>query len=425
MIASGHKLSTKKSFKFNYMRKQLLLIALFTILCAESYSQIIFENGYFIDESNKKNECLIKNVDWINNPTEFEYKLSQNDTVHKATFQTVKEFGINNVSKYIRAKINIDRSSDQIDKMSSKRNPNFQEELLFLKVLIVGQASLFLYIDGNLTRFFYKLNDSEIQQLVYKRYLIANKVLENNSFKQELFLKLKCEEIVLNDIENLRYSNRDLEKLFIKYNECTGSDYINYKPKQNKDLFNLTFRPGLNYSSLEIQNSVSGSSDIDFGNKLGIRFGIEAEFILPFNKNKWGIIIEPTYQYFKSEKSNETGNVSGGILVSRIDYKSIEFPIGVRHYFYLNDNSKLFTNISYVVDFARNSTIEFLRQDNSMLSSLEIKSRPNIALGIGYKFKDKYGFEMRYSTSRNVLGNYLVWSSDYRTISLVFGYSLF
>ena len=209
------------------MRKQLLLIALFTILCAESYSQIIFENGYFIDESNNKNECLIKNVDWKNNPTEFEYKFSQNDTVHKATIKTVKEFGIYNVSKYIRAKTNIDKSSEQIDKMSSERNPNFQEELLFLKVLIEGKASLFLYIDGNLTRFFYKLNDSEIQQLVYKRYLIDDIILENNSFKQELFLKLKCEEIVLNDIKNLRYSNRDLEKLFIKYNKCTGSDYIN------------------------------------------------------------------------------------------------------------------------------------------------------------------------------------------------------
>lgn len=407
------------------MRKQLLLIALFTILCAESYSQIIFENGYFIDESNNKIECLIKNVDWKNNPTEFEYKFSQNDTVHKATFKTVKEFGIYNVSKYIRAKTNIDKSSEQIDKMSSERNPNFQEELLFLKVLIEGKASLFLYIDGNLTRFFYKLNDSEIQQLVYKRYLIDDTILENNSFKQELFLKLKCEEIVLNDIKNLRYSNRDLEKLFIKYNKCTGSDYINYKTKQNKDLFNLTFRPSLNYSSLEIQNSVLGFNDIDFRNKLGIRFGIEAEFILPFNKNKWGIIVEPTYQYFKSEQSKETGNVSGGILVSRIDYKSIELPIGVRYYFYLNDKSKLFTNISYVFDFSNNSSIKFLRNDDSMLDELEIKSRRNLALGIGYKYKNRYSMEIRYNTNREILSDYLYWSSNYSSLNIIFGLSMF
>lgn len=407
------------------MKKQLLLIALYTILSAESYSQIIFENGYFIDELNKKNECLIKNVDWKNNPTEFEYKLSPNDTVHKATFQTVKEFGINNVSKYIRVKTNIDRSSNHIDRISSEGSPTFQEELLFLKVLIEGQASLFLYIDGDLIRFFYKLNDSEIQQLVYKRFLNVDKVLENNSFKQQLFLMLKCEKIVLNDIENLRYYKGDLEKIFRKYNECTGSDYVNLKPKQNKDLFNLTFRPGLNYSSLEIQNSESGFSDTDFGNKLGIRFGIEAEFIFPFNKNKWGIIIEPTYQYFKSEQSKETSNISGGILVSKVDYKSIELPVGVRHYLYLNEKSKLFTNFSYVFDFSNNSTIKFLRNDDSMLYELEIKSRRNLALGIGYKYKERYSLEMRYFTNRNILGDYLSWNSDYRTISIIIGCSLF
>jgi len=407
------------------MRKRLLITALISILYIESYSQIIFENGYFINESDKKIECLIKNIDWQNNPTDFEYKLSQNDTVQKATIQTVKEFGINNISKYIRAKTNIDRSSDQIDKLSSERNPSFQEELLFLKVLIEGQASLYLYIDGNLTRFFYRLNDSEINQLVYKRYLVNTNISENIYFKQQLFLQLKCEEIGLNDIERIRYSKRDLEKLFIKYNECVNSNYVYYEPKQRKDLFNLTIRPGINYSSLEIQNSIFDSRDTDFGNNIEIRFGIEMEFILPFNKNKWGIIIEPNYQYFNSEMLRETSNISGGILVSKVDYKSIELPVGLRHYFYLNDNSKLFTNVSYVLDFARNSTIEFLRQDNSILSSLEIKSRPNIAFGIGYKFKDKYGFEMRYSTSRNVLGNYLAWGSDYRTISIVIGYSIF
>lgn len=407
------------------MRKQLLVLVLITMSCIESYSQIVFENGYFINESNQKIECLIKNVDWRSNPTEFEYKLSENDIVQKTTIQTVKEFGINNVSKYIRAKINIDRSSDRIDDMSSERDPNFQEELIFLKVLIEGQASLFLYIDGNLTRFFYKLNDSEINQLVKKSYLIEDKILVNNYFRQQLLQELKCEEIDSNDLEHLRYSRRALKRLFIKYNKCASSNYIDYEPKQKKDLFNLTIRPGINYSSLEIQHSQTGSRDTDFGNDIGVRFGIETEFILPFNKNKWGIIIEPTYQYFKSEQSQEVNNVSGGIIVSKVDYQSVELPVGLRHYLYFNDNSKLFINLSYVFDFAHNSTIEFFRQDGSTLSTLEIEPRRNIAMGIGYKFKDTYGIEMRYSTSRNILGGYSYWSSDYRTISVIVGYSLF
>lgn len=216
------------------MRKQLLVIALITISCIESYSQIIFENGYFVNESSKKIECLIKNIDWKDNPTEFEYKLSPNDTVRKATIQTVKEFGVNNVSKYIRAKINIDRSSDQIHHMSNKRNPIFQEELVFLKVLIEGQASLYLYVDANLTRFFYQLNDSEINQLVYKRFLVGNNTSKNNYFRQQLFLQLKCEEIQLNDLKHLSYSRQDLERLFIKYNECASNNYISFEPKKRK-----------------------------------------------------------------------------------------------------------------------------------------------------------------------------------------------
>lgn len=407
------------------MRKELLLLALFTILCAESYSQIIFEKGYFINESGQKIECLIKNIDWKNNPTEFEYKLFQNDTVQKATIQTVKEFGINNISKYIRTNTKIDRSSEQIDHMSSDRNPNFQEELLFLKVLIEGQASLFLYIDGNLTRFFYKKNDSEINQLVYKRYLVNYKISKNEYFKQQLFSELKCEGIGLNEIETLRYSKKDLEKLFIKYHECANSNFTNFEPKQKKDLFNLNIRPGINYSSLKIQNSVTNSRDTDFGKRFGIRFGIETEFILPFNKNKWGIIVEPTYQYYKSEQHKETSNVLGGMLVSKVDYKSIELPIGVRHYFYFNDKSKLFTNISYVFDFPNNSSIKFLRNDESMLTELEIKSRINLALGVGYKYKDKYSLEIRYNANREILSDYLFWNSNYNSLNIIFGLSLF
>ncbi len=408
------------------MRKQLLVIALLTILSIKSYSQIIFENGYFINESDKKIECLIKNTDWKNNPTEFKYKLSQNDEVQKATIQTVKEFAINNGFKYIRAKTNIDRSYDELNKISTERNPSFHEELLFLKVLIEGKASLFIYIDGILTRFFYKLNDSEINQLVYKKYLVNDKILTNDSFKQQLFLQLNYEETQIDEIKRLRYNVQDLERCFIRYNERNNSNYISYEPKQQrKDIFNLTIRPGLRYSSLEIQNTITDSKGVDFGNSIGVRFGIEAEYILPYNKNNWAIIIEPTYQYFKSEQSREVKYISGGILVSKVDYKSIELPIGVRYYSYFNDKSKLFANISYVLDFQTNSSVKFLRNDKSMIDDLEIKSRGNFALGIGYKYKNRYSLEIQYNTNREILGDYLCCKSNYNSINIILGISIF
>ncbi len=407
------------------MRKQLLFLALLSFLSIESYSQIVFENGYFINESNQKTNCLIKNIDWKNNPTEFKYKSTQDAAIQKADIRTVKEFGINGVSKYIRALVKIDKSSDNINEMGSDRNPVFQEEELYLKVLVEGKASLLLYEHGNLTRFFYKTNESKINQLVYKQYLLNDNIAQNIYFRQQLYIGLKCQMITLKDVKSIKYNKRDLERIFIKFNECTNSNYINYGSKQKKDLFNLSFRLGLNSSSLTIQNPILNLRDTDFGYKFNFRFGIETEFILPYNKTKWSVILEPTYQYYESEISQETNNVSGGTLVSSVNYHSIELPVGLRHYFYLNDDSKIFANISYIFDFTGNSSIEFSRSDGSMFNKLEVISRRNLALGIGYKYKDRYGLEIRYLTNRDILGDYFYWNSSYRTFSIIFGYSLF
>ena len=40
-------------------------------------SQISYVKGYYINDSNQKINCLIRNVDWRNNPKEFEYKISE------------------------------------------------------------------------------------------------------------------------------------------------------------------------------------------------------------------------------------------------------------------------------------------------------------------------------------------------------------
>jgi hypothetical protein len=164
------------------MKKQLFTLILILISCINAYSQIIFQEGYFINESNRKIDCLIKDVDWKYNPTEFEYKLLPSNEVQTASIGTVKEFGIKNSSKYIRAKVKIDQSSNLINELSHERDPDFKEELLFLKVLIEGQVFLFQHVRNSSVRFFYKKNDSEISQLIHKEYFINNKISENNSF---------------------------------------------------------------------------------------------------------------------------------------------------------------------------------------------------------------------------------------------------
>lgn len=401
----------------------LLLIAFFSI---NSFSQITFEKGYYIDNSNQRIECLIKNIDWKNNPTEFTYKLTETDTPKEITIKSVNEFGINNVSKYVRSIVKIDRSSEKFNEMNNEKEPIFNEEELFLKVLIEGKANLYFYESNDLKRYFYSVENYAIEQLIYKKYKASDYVISsNNSFKQQLWISLKCPSITMKKINSIMYRKNDLIKLFLEYNKCNNSENINYEEKLNKDLFNLTIRPRLNNSSLSIQEDmIPEILGTDFGSKLGFGIGIEAELIMPFNKNKWGIIIEPTYQYFKSNKTKESPYY-GGLIIAKVDYKSIELPLGFRHYFFLTDESKIFLDVVYITNFnLSSSSIEFKRSNGAFISSISTAdSKNNIAIGLGYKFKD-YNIQLRYHSKRDVLGYYNFWDSDYKNISLIFGYTL-
>jgi hypothetical protein len=405
------------------MNKQLLLSFLILIFCVQAYSQITFENGYFIDESNNRIECLIRNNDWKNNPTQFIYKLTENDELQEASINTIKEFGIYDESKFIRKKVNIDKSSDFTNKLNIEKDPQFQEEVLFLKVIIEGEVSLFQYYGESVKRYFYQKKESDIKALVYKRYLDGFDILKNTDYKVELYKNLNCETIDISDLKRLSYSKNDLKKLIIKYHECINADYTNYDINPNKFKINLNIRPGINNSSFEIED-LSELRDTDFGSSISARFGFEAEFVLPTNKGKWALIIEPTYRSYESEKSKEANNVSGGTITSKIDYRSIELPIGARHYFYLSEKSKLFANISYVLDFDFDSKVEFLRADNSLISSIDIEKQ-NIAIGAGYKYNDKFGIEFRYFTNETILKGLDSSASNFNTISVIFGYTLF
>lgn len=400
------------------MKKPLLLL-FFIFFSIASYSQIAFEKGYFIDNGDKKTECLIKNLDWRNNPKEFEYKLDEQDQPQKTNIEQVKEFGIYNTSKYERQIVNIDLSKSTLNNLDSDKNPKFSEEKLFLKILVEGKAMLYNYEDNDLSRFFFKVDNTPITQLVFKSYKVSDReVADNNLFRNQLYTALKCENLTEQNFKYINYKKSDLIKLFVKYNECNNSESVNFEAKEKKDLFNLTIRPGIKSSSFSAENKIQNGYSTDFGTKTGFRIGIEAEAILPFNKNKWAIIFEPTYQSFSADKINDNN------IIAKVDYSSIELPIGIRHYFFLNNNSKIFINAQYLFDLTLNDEASF-KGASSFTNELQISSRGSWAFGLGYNYKKKYSAEFRMGLSKNLFNDYRAWDTDYKTISLIFGYTIF
>ncbi len=403
--------------KFNTLLKINKQCIILVLLCIgiNGYGQINFEEGYFINNGGEKINCLIKNVDWKNNPTQFDYKVDKNSEVQNTDIHSVKEFSIVNQSKYQRFQVKIDRSSENLNNLSTNRNPEFNDEVLFLKVLIEGKANLYSYDDHQIKRFFYAVNDYiNAEQLIFKSYEKAqNKVATNNGFRQQLSTNLVCKELPDN-IKNINYRKPELIRFFENYNRCNNSEYINYnKKRKNKNVFNVNIRPGMNISKLSVDNIITPSRDIDFDNEFSFRLGIELEYILPFNKGKWTFFVEPTYQNYKSTTQLESQN-------AEVDYKSIELPFGVRHYLFINNASSIFINGAYVFDFNLTSEIDYTQT----LSDLDIESNGNFILGLGYNYKRKYSLETRYGFNRELLDRNITSGSKYNNLSIIFGFTI-
>mgnify|MGYP007089982229 FL=1 len=127
-------------------------------------------------------------------------------------------------------------------------------------------------------------------------------IMKNNAYKTQIWNDLKCTDITINDIDKLHFTRKKLFDMFKKYNTCKGSDYTNYDASKSKSDFTLYIKPGLRLANLTLRNKSNPMQNIDYDNKLSVCLGIEAEFVLPFNKNKWSVFLVPTYQYLKTEE---------------------------------------------------------------------------------------------------------------------------
>ncbi|MDR2206046.1 MAG: tRNA modification GTPase [Flavobacteriaceae bacterium] len=402
------------------MKRYFLLLMLF--IGVFSFSQIKFEKGYFVTNSGERVECFIKNADWRNNPKSFEYRIDETGETQTNDIKNVQLFEIYNQAKYIRSTVKIDKSGKVLSNLSNSRDPEFVEEQVFLKEIIAGDVSLYRYTE-DITRFFYRIGNGEFEPLIYKLYKIYDgKIGYNEEYKTQLEKVLVCASID-KKIQKLQYKEKDLTDLFIEYYQCSNSEYEKKSPTQ-KGKFNLYIQPRINSSSLEFSNIIA-EEFFEMENKTGFSLGIEIEYVLPFNKNKWAIMFAPAYQSYKSEKTTDVDYLVGGKLITNVDYKSIELPIGIRHYMYISDKSKLFIDAQYVWDVAMKLSVEFKRADGSVYQSLESQTRRNIAFGLGYNYNNKYGVAVKYYTNRNILGDYLFWQSKYKNIALVLSYNVF
>jgi len=185
-----------------------------------------FKKGYFVTFIGDKVECFIKDAKRKNDIQNFKYKLLENGDVFTKGITEVKEYGISNKSKFIRQNVLLDFSNQ----LSTSRMPELKEKRVFLRVLLDGPgAKLFVLKDGYNKKFFFSINNSTPEQLIYKKYKASTTEIGTNSYyKQQLINNLSCEIINKSKFNNTEYTEKQLLNIFKIYNECTGHQYTAY-----------------------------------------------------------------------------------------------------------------------------------------------------------------------------------------------------
>lgn len=390
-----------------------------------SFAQNKFEQGYYIDNSGVKTECFIKNYDWKNNPISIETKNSSDDKTKTKTLEEIKEFGIFNKSKFIKATVKIDESSANKNTLTNSANPTFITKTVFLKVLVEGKSNLYYFENENYERFFYTVND-KIEQLIYKQYNSGIDIAANNSYKQQLFVNFKCN----NDqksIIDLKYDDDYLIDYFIKTNNCLSGN-VETKAISEKRKFETNFKINLLLNNANstynfTTGNLKGSYDTDKKNT--VSFGFETEIILPYNNKNWSFIFDPSfiknkesYKIYKPQFINPDYTIENNSFTIRI-------PIGIRRYFRFNENNSIFTNAAFSFNLNNADVYSYNPFNNSTIVYADgFFTSSNFAIGLGYQYK-KYTAEIKFNTKTkfNNSGNDQKFLLN--QLSLKLGYKLF
>jgi hypothetical protein len=394
---------------FNMGRLQAIPLLLASIT---SFAQVQYEPGYFIDESDKRVQCLIRNEGWFRNPDKFSYKLTDEGEKQEASLASTKEFGVANL-RYFRHTLEVDTSSQNLQRLSINSGPEWDTRTVFLQRMVEGPAKLYRYRTRDLQLFFYSVDSSRIEQLVYKRYSISvTALMENLLFRSQARGAVACDDNARNNASRLKYQVDDLSKYFEEYNKCKGF----VRPEKEtlwKSKFHITIAPGFD-AAYANQVSDAGKYDTTPQSDPGYRLGVMLEFGLPFHRNKWALIVEPTFQ--RSLKS-------GG----KEFHSSVELPLGIRHSFFLGSDMALFLDFMMVADFF--PTYRCTNIYEPIFASVghggySVDRVAGCAAGgAGLRWKS-FSFETRYYFNRRVTSENQWHLVDYTKTSFIVGYKI-
>ena len=170
----------------------------------------------------------IINFDRTEEITVIQYKEDAKGALQSFPAAEVKEVNFKK-KNYIIAQVQIDNRTNNLNKLrtaSRMEDFRFSDKTLALEILVDGEATLYRTYLNLVEKFFFKINDRPIAQLLYKKYFLprgsfylgSDGAVQNKEYLKQLFNHVKC----INKKGEMFYPDFDkpsLKKYFERYNK--------------------------------------------------------------------------------------------------------------------------------------------------------------------------------------------------------------
>jgi hypothetical protein len=408
------------------IKKPIIFCFIFSVFSLTASAQMKFIDGYIVSNNHEKIDCMIRNIGNDESAMNFEYRLKGEKEIKKIELSKIEQFGIEGQLKCIRVLIDIEVSPKRIKELKDTVQ-QWEKGHAFLKVLVEGNlASLYSYFHEGRSLFFYSTGNSSIKPLIYKAYyldvasnLIHQQTFYNNTYRQQLKQYVSCEGNTGN-LKKVSYTKKALVEYFINYHQCMETDYKNYRSARvNKGSLRLKINVTSNNNQLTIKEFSDALPNLVFSKENSIGFGAEAEYLLPFNNYKWSLFAESNLISYSSNTLINDHNRA--LLKSHIiNYKAIEFPLGINRYVNISEDHRLFLRTALIPQVILSDAYIAFKND----FHYDLTSSYRFFIGGGYNFK-RVGIEFRYYSPQNITQNIYKRGSRLSQISFRLFYTLF
>ncbi|MCG8326097.1 MAG: PorT family protein, partial [Chitinophagales bacterium] len=316
-----------------------ILSALFIVaFCIPAIAQKDYKPAYIVTSVNDTIDGYIKYQNWKRNPRKIRFKKTENSKAQTYGVDQILAFEVGG-DVYQKHIIHAEVSPLSIDYLDAKKEPLLRKDTAFVRAILLGEKSLYEYIDrGDKINFYIKEADA-LTLLVYKKYKQEKEegeyfIKENNSYKGQLAYYFRDCFDLQPKINKTTYKLKSLKSLFTEYYKCSG-DTPSFKGKMGKISTESGVLLGISRTKLNFSSSTGKNIivDLEYDPSTNITIGGFLNFVLPRANKKWSIVNELLYHSYATQEENTS-----------FDFAYIKLNNLLRYSFPVNENLRFHIN---------------------------------------------------------------------------------